>query len=200
MPTPTILVFGSTGAIGGSLIKRLMPDHAGGRIRLVATARHSEAAAKFEQLGVECRRIDLDHAEQQGLEPVVNAMRGVDRVFLLTSYDVKMLAQSKAVIDAAKQADVSHIVHLGAHASPATTIVHLGWHQMIEAYLSSRADPMYMACVRTIFERTRQGTLPDLAETSDALNRLRKRPATSIRSFAERHRDQFMTDVADRPG
>jgi NAD(P)H dehydrogenase (quinone) len=38
------------------------------------------------------------------------------------------------VIDAATKADVSHIVHLGAHASPDTTIVHLGWHQLVEAY------------------------------------------------------------------
>jgi NAD(P)H dehydrogenase (quinone) len=47
-----------------------------------------------------------------------------------------MLAHSKAVIDAAKQVgSVQHIMHLGAYASDDTTIVHLGWHQMIEVYL-----------------------------------------------------------------
>ncbi len=73
--------------------------------------------------------------EHHGLDALVEVLSGVDRVFLLTSYDVRMLAQSKAVIDASTQAGVAHIVHLGAHASPSTTIVHLGWHQMIEAYL-----------------------------------------------------------------
>ncbi len=308
MPVPTILVFGATGAIGGALIKQLMPDHAEARARLIATTRNSAAAAGFERLGIECRRIDLDHAGDQGLEPVLRAVRGVDRVFLVTSYDVKMLVQSKAAIDAANQAGVSHIVHLGAHASPVTTIVHLGWHQMIEAYLrgsgmsstnlhptafmqgllmlwslggaaagvlphyigvartswvdandvadaaavilrdpgahvgrsyllgaelasmqeiaemlstvtgrawrenprepeeffqtvtTAGADPIYMACVRTIFERTRQGTLPDLAETSDSLSQLINRPATSIRSFLEKHRNDFMTIAVDHAG
>lgn len=308
MPIPTVLVFGSTGAIGGSVIQRLIPDHTEGRIRLIATARNRAAATRLEPLGVECRIIDLDHPEKQGLEPMIDALRGVDRVFLLTSYDVKMLAQSKAVIDASNQSDVSHVVHLGAHASPTTTIVHLGWHQMIEAYLSSSglnstnlhptsfmqnlflllsiggspngvlphyigdariswvnsddvadtaavilrdpephagrsyllgaevasmreiaatlstvtglpwreerrepevffqtvtaagADPIYMACVRTIFERTRHGTLPELAETSEALHQLRGRPATSIRSFVQRHRGHFMTARGDGPG
>jgi len=31
-------VFGSTGAIGGELIKRLLPDHAEGKVRIAATA------------------------------------------------------------------------------------------------------------------------------------------------------------------
>ncbi len=53
------------------------------------------------------------------------------------------------------------------------------------------ADPIYMACVRTIFERTGEGTLPDLAETSDALGRLTNREPTSIQSFVNRHRDHF---------
>lgn len=306
MPTPTVLVFGATGAIGGALINRLLPDHTVGRIRLVATARTTTSATKLEQRGIECRRIDLDHAERDGLDPVLDTVRGVDRVFLLTSYAVTMLAQSKAVIDASKQVGVSHVVHLGAHASPDTTILHLGWHQLIEEYLSGSGlnftnlqpttlmqnimmlwsiggsptgvlphyigdtatswvdsddvadaaasilrdpephsgrsyllgaevasmpeiaeamtavtgrpwraearepeeffqavtatggDPIYMACVRTIFERTRQGTLPDLAETSDALTQLTGRPATSIRSFLEKHREHFM--AADQHG
>jgi NAD(P)H dehydrogenase (quinone) len=300
MPTPTILVLGSTGAIGGALIQRLLPDHDAGRIRLVAASRRSEPADELERHGVEYRRVDLDDAEPLGLEPIVDAVRGIDRVFLLTSYDVKMLAQSKAVIDASSAAGVAHVVHLGAHASPTTTIVHLGWHQLVEAYLGSSglaytnlhptsfmhnllmltgiggaapgvlphyigdartswvdaddvadaaavvlqdpephagrsyllgaevasmrevtealssvtgvpwreeqrepemffqtvtaagADPVYMACVRTIFERTSQGTLPDLEETSDALERLRQRGPTSIRSFVQRHREQFL--------
>jgi uncharacterized protein YbjT (DUF2867 family) len=30
---------------------------------------------------------------------------------------------------------VAHVVRVGVHASPDTTIAHFGWHQMIEAYL-----------------------------------------------------------------
>lgn len=49
---------------------------------------------------------------------------GIERVFLLTGYDVSMLGQSKAVVDAAKNAGVNHIVHMGAYATDDTTIMH----------------------------------------------------------------------------
>lgn len=42
--------------------------------------------------------LDLDEAENAGLEAVRPAFNGVDRVFLLTGYDVRMLAQSKAIL------------------------------------------------------------------------------------------------------
>jgi len=56
-------------------------------------------------------------------------------VFLLTGYQVKMLAQSKAVIDTAKVVGASHMVHMGANGRPDTTTVHPGWHQLVEAYI-----------------------------------------------------------------
>ena len=68
-------------------------------------------------------------------KPLLDALTGVDRLFLLTGYTVEMLAQSKAVVDAAKLTGVKHVVHLGAWATDDTTIVHLGWHQFIERYI-----------------------------------------------------------------
>lgn len=111
--TPTVFIFGATGAVGGALVNELLPDHKAGRLNLVAAVRRPEAVAALENQGLETRRIDLDRAELEGLTPVVDAMRGANRVFLLTSYDVKMLAQSKAAIDAAKVVGVSHMVHIG---------------------------------------------------------------------------------------
>ncbi|WP_437821272.1 NAD(P)H-binding protein [Sorangium sp. So ce1078] len=80
MATPSILVFGATGKIGGALIDELLPDHAAGRVKLIAAVRRPEAAAAFEARGLETRLIDLDLAETQGIEAIVGAMRGVDRV------------------------------------------------------------------------------------------------------------------------
>jgi uncharacterized protein YbjT (DUF2867 family) len=62
-------------------------------------------------------------------------MRGANHVFLLTGYDVKMLAQSKAAIDAAKAVGVSHMVHIGANGRPDTTDAHFAWHLLVEAYI-----------------------------------------------------------------
>lgn len=207
-----------------------------------------------------------------------------------------MLTQSKVAIDAARIAGVRHVMHIGAHAAPDTTVVHLGWHQLIEAYLAASgmaftnlqptslmhnlmlligtggtqgtdvlshyigseptswvdvadvaavaahvlrdpephagrsyglgtesltmaeiaallsevtgrpwrddprhpdrfleavvavgADPVYMECVRNIFVRTGNGTLPDLNETFDTVERLLGRPPTTMRSFLEQH-------------
>lgn len=135
MSAPTVLVFGATGNIGGAVIRELLADHQAARLKLIAAVRRPEAASGFESQGIETRLIDLDRAEMEGLAPVVDAMRGANRVFLLTGYEVKMLAQSKAAIDAAKVVGASHMVHLGANARPDTTDVHFGWHQLVEAYI-----------------------------------------------------------------
>jgi uncharacterized protein YbjT (DUF2867 family) len=137
MSKPTIFVFGATGTFGRPLIDELLPDDKAGRIKLVASARKSESVATLEKLGVAARQIDLDSAEMDGLEPLIETLRGVDRVFLLTGYEYKMLAQSKAVIDAAKAAGVAHLVHLGANGRQDTTSVYSGWHRLIEAYIET---------------------------------------------------------------
>lgn len=135
MTKPAVFVFGATGNVGSALIRELLPDHQAGRLKLIAAIRRPEVASGFESKGIETRLIDLDRAEMEGLLPLIDDMQGANRVFLLTSYDVKMLAQSKAAIDAAKVAGVSHIVHLGANARSDTTTVHPGWHQFVEAYI-----------------------------------------------------------------
>jgi uncharacterized protein YbjT (DUF2867 family) len=224
-------------------------------------------------------------------------------VFLATGYDVRMLSQAKAVIDAARSAGVDHVVHLGVHAEPDTTVVHFGWHQMVEAYLersglghtnlhptafmqnllmpamsdaksavlthyigdavtswvdtddiaevasvvlrsperhrgrsyglgtetatiggiaavlsevtgrawrhepgepdeffsamtAAGADPLYADCVRTVFERTREGSLPEATATFDTVERITGRPGASLRDFLERYRGHF--EQADR--
>lgn len=135
MKTPTIFAFGASGNFGRALVEELLPDHRTGRLKLVASARKLDSVAALERLGVLARQIDLNSAELDGLSAIVEALRGVDRVFLLTGYDHRMLAQSKAVIDAAKAAGVSHIVHLGANGSDDTTSAYSGWHRLVEAYI-----------------------------------------------------------------
>jgi uncharacterized protein YbjT (DUF2867 family) len=70
------------------------------------------------------------------------AFEGVERLFLLTGYSVDMLVQSKAVVDAAIQAKVKHIVHLGVF-SPESDCYdpHFAWHQLIEAYIKVSGIP-----------------------------------------------------------
>ena len=129
---PTVLVIGATSKIGRILVQEL---HHLEDIQVVAAVRTPEKADQFKAQGIETQMLDLDKPERYGLENIQSAFQGIERVFLLTGYDVSMLAQSKAVVDAAKNAGVSHIVHMGAYATDDTTIVHLGWHQFIERYI-----------------------------------------------------------------
>jgi uncharacterized protein YbjT (DUF2867 family) len=131
MSVPAVLVIGATGQIGSALVRQLLPDHREGRLRLIAASRKPDAG-----LAIETCAIDIDAAVTEGLAPLRAAMRGVDRVFLLTSYTIAMLAQSKAVIDAAKAEGVSHIVHLGAAGKPDATKAYIAWHQLVEAYIA----------------------------------------------------------------
>ncbi|MEJ3653127.1 NmrA family NAD(P)-binding protein [Actinomycetes bacterium KLBMP 9759] len=295
---PTVLVFGAAGRTGSAVIDDLMTDHEEGRIELVAAVRRPDAAAVLEARGIAVRSLDLDTAERRGLDPVIDVLSGVDRVFLLSGYDVRMLAQSKAVIDAAVATDVSHIVHLGVHAAPDSTIVHFGWHQMVESYIertgigythlhptsfmqnlllpgtadpatgvlthfigdaapswvdtddlaavaaevlrdpadhqgrsyglgtevaapadiaemigdatgnpwryearepadfyaamtANGADPVYMACVSNVFERTREGSVPDGSDVFDTVERVVGRAPITLQAFVERHITHF---------
>lgn len=296
MSTTKVLLIGATGAIGSALVDKLVPDQQAGRLRIVAATRRPEAASWLKQRGIEVRRLDLDEAETAGLEAVRPTFTGVDRVFLLTGYHVRMLAQSKAAVDAAKAEGATHLVHVGASATADTTIVHFAWHQLIEAYIersglsythlrpaafmqslrssaqpsgvlphfvgaarpnwvdigdiaevaatvlrdpsphvgraydlaaeaaalseiadllgkvtgrpwrdeakepqlfyedmvAAGADPVYMACVRNVFERTRNGSLVEPDGVFGDIETVTGRPATSIHQYLERNRELFV--------
>ncbi|WP_336216111.1 NmrA family NAD(P)-binding protein [Nonomuraea sp. LPB2021202275-12-8] len=135
MSPVTVLVIGAGGAVGSALIDALLPGHRAGRPGLIAAANRPASVRALCERGIEVRTLDLDEAEAAGLGAIQQVFDGVDRTFLLTGYDVRMLAQSKAAVDAAMAADVSHLVHVGVSAAPDTTIVHFAWHQLIEAYI-----------------------------------------------------------------
>jgi uncharacterized protein YbjT (DUF2867 family) len=74
--------------------------------------------------------LDLDK-----IETFRPALEGTGRIFMATGYTVDMLRQSKDLVNMAKKAGVSQIVHLGACGDDDTRIAHYGWHQFIERYI-----------------------------------------------------------------
>jgi NAD(P)H dehydrogenase (quinone) len=125
---PTILILGASGTIGKYLIKELE----GKAVNVRITSRKQEVVDELCSQGKDCKFLDLDDPRTFAL-----ALAGVDRVFLLTGYTVAMLTQSKTLVDAAKKAGVSHIVHVGVFAEWDTTDAHFAWHQMIEKYIEA---------------------------------------------------------------
>lgn len=124
---PTVLITGATGQIGGETLRNLSLDD---RVTPVAAVRSAAKAAPFQARGI--RTVILDFDRQETLLP---ALRGIDRVLLATGYTVDMLRQSKAFLDAARLADVKHVVHLGACGGDDATVGHWAWHQFVERYI-----------------------------------------------------------------
>jgi NAD(P)H dehydrogenase (quinone) len=121
---PRILITGATGQVGRGVIPFLAADPS---VEVLAAARTPE---KAKHLGVSVVQLDLDKPET-----MKSALKGVDRVLLITGYTVDMMRQSKDFLNAAKRAGVNHIVHLGACGDNDTRIAHYGWHQFIERYV-----------------------------------------------------------------
>lgn len=126
---PKILVLGVTGKVGNQTARLLTQKS---DVQVIAGVRSPEKAQQLSDLNIEIRHLDLDRHDT--LTP---ALEGIDRALLLTGYSVDMLKQSKAFIDAAKQAGVQHIVHIGASGAPTNEVAHWGWHQFIERYIEA---------------------------------------------------------------
>ncbi|WP_097301535.1 NmrA family NAD(P)-binding protein [Escherichia coli] len=125
---PIVLVLGATGTIGSHIVKELDGED----VHLRIASRKQDKVDELRRKGKDGVYLDLDNPETFAL-----ALAGVDSVFLLTGYSVAMLTQSKTLVDAAKKAGVSHIVHVGVFAEWDTTDAHFVWHQMIEKYIEA---------------------------------------------------------------
>jgi len=86
--------------------------------------------AAWKDKGKTAVRIDLD-------DPLSfpEALVGVDRLFLMTGYTIHMVHQMKTITDAAVDAGVSFIVHLGVFGNGRSTDPHFAWHELVERYI-----------------------------------------------------------------
>lgn len=126
--TSKILVIGASGRVGSQVVEELNKNTQGISVR-VATSR-AEQAEKWNSEGKDAVVLDLNAPDT-----FPDALRGVERVFLLTGYTADMLFQSKKLVDAAVEAGVSYIVHLGVFSSGKDLIPHFTWHDLVENYI-----------------------------------------------------------------
>lgn len=129
MSKAKVLILGATGHVGKLICAHLKNDPS---VELIVASRKHEQLNELSQLYGKAVYIDLDIPET-----FPNALKGIQRLFLLTGYSVSMVVQSKTIIDAAISAGVDHIVHLGVFAKPNCTVPHFAWHQMIEVYIKN---------------------------------------------------------------
>jgi uncharacterized protein YbjT (DUF2867 family) len=121
----TILITGATGTIGSEVVKALAAKP-GVSIRVAV-----RSAAKAEKLlAPNVTPVDFDYEKP---DTIAAAVKGVDRVFLLTPFSQDQVALAQQLIDAAKAAGVKHIVKLSATGADIEPGIQLGrWHRAVE--------------------------------------------------------------------
>jgi NAD(P)H dehydrogenase (quinone) len=125
---PRILILGSTGRIGQAVIAALeqTPDSH----QTVYASRNRDQVETWQREGKDAVYLDLDDPRT-----FAAALRGVDRLYLATGYTIQMVHQSKTIVDAAVDAGVQFIVHLGIFGNGRMTDPHFAWHELVERYI-----------------------------------------------------------------
>jgi NAD(P)H dehydrogenase (quinone) len=125
---PRVLVLGSTGLTGEGIAAKL--DEVSDRVEVVRASRSPETVGEWRDRGRSAVQLDLDDART-----FPGALEGIDRLFIVTGYTVAMTHQTKTITDAAADAGVGHIVHLGIFGNGRSTDPHFAWHELVERYI-----------------------------------------------------------------
>ena len=132
----TILVTGATGTVGSEVVKQLLSAKGGGDIIVKAAARSANDST-FRNLGVQV--VQLDYNKPDTLS---SALRGIDKLFLLTPFQSNMVDLTSNLVNEAKNAGVKYIVKqsvLGADAEPSITPSRL--HRQAEKVIEESGIP-----------------------------------------------------------
>jgi len=133
---PLIAVTGATGAQGGSVVRFLLKD-GGFRVRALTRNVNSERALDLKLKGVDVVRADFDD-----FESLLEALKGASGAFLLTNFwdptvltEEREFATGKALVDAAKEAGVGHVVYSTVDRSTKTKAAHFDSKFRVNEYL-----------------------------------------------------------------
>ncbi|WP_331744219.1 NmrA family NAD(P)-binding protein (plasmid) [Streptomyces sp. NBC_01136] len=127
--TPRVLVLGATGRTGAAVVKFL--EETPGQAIPVRASRSKSTVEQWIKEGKEAVRIDLDDPDT-----FPAALEGIDRLFVMTGYTSAMNQQTKSLVDAAEDAGVSFLVHLGVFSDGRSTDPHFAWHELVERYIA----------------------------------------------------------------
>jgi uncharacterized protein YbjT (DUF2867 family) len=105
-----ILVTGSTGTVGSRVMKKLAEHHS-----MVRAAVHSRSEAAGSS--------DVVRMDYNVQETVRNALRDVDKVFLVTPLEENMVEMTERFVEEASRAGVNHIVKLSVLGASMHTLL-----------------------------------------------------------------------------
>lgn len=123
-----ILVTGSTGNVGTEVVKQLAG--AGHKTRaLVREAK--EATGKFPTT------VDVAIGDLDNIDSLVNAMKGIERIYMLAPFSTSLVKQEANVIEAARRAKVKHVVKHSVLGAQYEAITLGKWHRTGEKTLEA---------------------------------------------------------------
>jgi len=130
----TIFVSGCTGTTGRALMKRLY--ELAPNVKVKGQYRRDLHLHRVQSIHPKADyvKIDFDTVEPHVL---VDHLRGCTSLYIVTSYGVAMLLEVRLLVDAAKEAGVQHIVHLGVLQPVHSPVNFLTWHLMCEKYVEA---------------------------------------------------------------
>jgi uncharacterized protein YbjT (DUF2867 family) len=133
--TETILITGATGTVGSEVVKQLS---AKGENIIVKAAARSATDNTFENLDrVQVVQLDYDKPDRLAV-----ALKGVDKLFLLTPFQSNMVDLTSNLVSEAKKAKVKYIAKqsvMGADAEPGITPGRL--HRQAEKIIEESGIP-----------------------------------------------------------
>jgi len=124
----TILVTGSTGNVGSQVVKQL--SSFSGKVR--AAVQSKNRAQEIENTGAELVEMNFNNTET-----VNAALKGVQKLFLLTPFVPNMVEISENLVEQARKANVNHIVKQSAFGSEGQGITMNRLHCEVEQIIES---------------------------------------------------------------
>ncbi|KOY55261.1 NmrA/HSCARG family protein [Streptomyces sp. XY332] len=194
----TVAVTGATGAQGGATARALLA--AGHQVRALTRTPDSPAADALRSLGAQIRHADFD--DRASLNA---ALTGTDSLFAVTTPfgtdTATEVQQGTALIDAAAQARLGHIVFTSAaHADRSTGVPHYQSKHLVEQHLRAVGVPWTVLAPAAFMDNYASGwTLDGLRDGTFAWPMPADRPLTLIpaadigafAALALQRRDEF---------
>ncbi|MGA7897521.1 MAG: NmrA family NAD(P)-binding protein [Nitrososphaeraceae archaeon] len=136
----TILVTGASGTVGSEVVKQLTsPSSLSSDSRIRAAIRSKNKADKLRDENKIVEIVNMDYDKQ---ETIVDAINGVDKLFLLTLPTPNMTEIASSLIKEAKKNDVKHIVKLSVLDADAEPGILIGrWHRQEEKIIEESGIP-----------------------------------------------------------
>jgi NAD(P)H dehydrogenase (quinone) len=132
----TILVTGASGPFGQHVLDALL-DRGVDPAEIRAGARRTDALAAYADRGVDVVHLDYDDPAS-----VARAVKGADRVLLVSGSEFgRRVAQHGAVVDAAREAGVRHLVYTSAPKADDTTLAVAPEHKATEELIREAGLP-----------------------------------------------------------